>query len=102
MSLTRNLFNFYRRQVLTYKTATGDIELYENPVIASGEITLTLPPVAEAKGLHFAIHAPTGNDDNVTIAHHSDSYDWSNVVLNAANDGALCYSDGRKWWVTAD
>lgn len=67
--------------------------------LATSDFTITLPPVAEAKGRIYSITGAIVTAVNViTIAHKGDSEGWTNLVLDTAGDGALLYSDGRKWW----
>lgn len=64
----------------------------------TGAITLTLPPVAEAKGRFYSIVARQADNVNtVTIVHRADSECWANIVLNGKCDKALLYSDGLCW-----
>jgi len=60
-------------------------------------ITVTLPNVACAAGLIFAIYAQTFGS-NITIQDQDESEDWTDVTLNGVDDGELLYSDGRRWW----
>ena len=86
------------------KTATATLELYENQVRADttgGAITLTLPGVAEAKGLMFSIILETDGGTNLTIADADDSYNWADLTCDDATDGFLLYSDGHVWWQLA-
>lgn len=63
-----------------------------------GTMDLILPSVVEAAGRIYAIHH-TNSSNNVTIKDQDDSEDWSDLTMAAADDNALLYSDGRKWWV---
>ena len=69
----------------------------------TGNITLTLPPVGEAIGKVFSVHAPTIGTDTNTVTledHYSDSVDWNgDFTLDADDDRILLYSDGRCWHV---
>jgi hypothetical protein len=65
---------------------------------ASSAIVITLPPVADAKGKFYSIYARLASGSNtITIAHKSDSEGWTNITLDAANEGVLLYSDGVRW-----
>jgi len=66
-----------------------------------GAITVTLPPVQTVKGQIFAISAKT-YVTAITIQDNDESYDWTNISLDADNDGALLFSDGMKFWVVTD
>ena len=71
-----------------------------------GAISVYLPSVAAMKGKSVSIIVPLGSTNAVTVYDEGKgtarAYDWANQTLNAANDGVLCYSDGYKWWLTAD
>ena len=64
-----------------------------------GPITLTLPPVAEAKGRFYSI-LPRDADivNTITITDQNDSECWlEDIVLRAPCQSALLYSDGLYW-----
>jgi len=62
---------------------------------------LTLPNVAAARGKTVTIY---GVDDlsiyNVTIQDNNESLGWTDIVLNAAAEAVIMYSDGIRWWTT--
>lgn len=65
---------------------------------ATGNYTVTLPSVAEARGKVFFIHA-TRSANALTLTHAGDSRNWGgDYTLDADNDGIALLSDGRKWW----
>jgi len=64
----------------------------------NGAFSLTLPPVTEAMGRIYAIHLSVWGGD-VTIQDQGDSEDWTDMIMGVDNDGAVLYSDGRKWWI---
>ena len=66
---------------------------------ASGAFVLTLPPVAEARGLWFSIICRNADAVNtVTVADQDDSECWAgDVVLNGKCDRLLLFSDGMAW-----
>lgn len=68
---------------------------------ATGNYTIKLPNVSEAVGLIFSVVCTSAADGKaVTLADNdSESEDWSNLTLDTTDDGALLYSDGRKWWI---
>ena len=85
------------RQV--YKTAAATLTLDETLVICdttAGAMAITLPAVAEARGLMFSIILETDGGD-LTVQDQDDSYNWSDMVLTAATDHVLVYSDGFQW-----
>lgn len=88
---------------MVVKTAAATLKLYEQQVQADttlGAMTITLPGVAEAKGLLFSIILETDNGD-LSIADADDSYNWSDLTCDGAKDGYLLYSDGLVWWELA-
>jgi hypothetical protein len=79
--------------------AAATLTLYQQQVRADttdGAMAITLPSVAEAKGLLFSIILETDNGD-LTVQDQDDSYDWSDMVLTAIKDRVLLYSDGFVW-----
>jgi len=65
----------------------------------SGAIILTLPPVAEARGLFFSIICRNADAVNtITITDDDDSECWAgDITLNGKCDRVLLYSDGMSW-----
>jgi len=96
--------DIHQKQVLdqmVVKTAAATLEIYETQVRANttaGAMTITLPAVAEAKGLFFSIIFETDGGD-LTIADQDDSYDFTDEVFDNALDRIMYYSDGFVWWV---
>lgn len=63
----------------------------------AGNVTITLPPVAEAKGQWYSI-IMTADTNNLIIADKNDSEYWpGDITLTDTGDGVLAYSDGRCW-----
>ena len=62
-----------------------------------GAMAVTLPNVEEAAGKIVSISLITDGGD-LTIQDQDESRDWSDLTLDTANDFALLYSDGRKWF----
>jgi len=86
------------------KTAAATLALYERTVLAdstAGAFAITLPAVAEARGLIYAITQIVDNG-NVTVQDQDDSYGWADMVLTAVADHVLLYSDGRVWHQLVD
>lgn len=69
------------------------------PNAAAGPMTVTLPPVALARGRFYSIIAQFANNTNtITIEDQTGSEVWSqDIVLNEKGRGAVFYSDGQKW-----
>jgi hypothetical protein len=61
--------------------------------------TITLPPVAKAKGLIFTISATIAGSAALTVEDYNDDSDvWSDLTLDADNDRVALDSDGIQWW----
>jgi hypothetical protein len=63
--------------------------------------TISLPPVAEAKGLTYDITVLTSTAA-VTVSNYGysttgDSYGWTDITLDAAGERTQLYSDGTRW-----
>lgn len=65
----------------------------------TGAITITLPPVAEAKGRWYSIVAREADAINtITVEDKDDSECWvGDIVMDAKCNTLLLYSDGLKW-----
>lgn len=65
----------------------------------AGPITITLPPVAKARGRFYTIIARTASAVNtITVVDQDDSECWNgDIVLDGKCDGLLLYSDGLTW-----
>lgn len=86
----------YHDPVADYQMTTRDYVL--RPSSVGGAITITLPPVAEAKGRWYSIISRGG--PSVTVQDMDDSECWQgDIVLNGACDRCLLYSDGLAWHV---
>jgi len=80
-----------------YEMTTRDYVL--RPYTVDEAITITLPPVTEAKGRIYSIvvGAATGAF-TVTIQDRDESEDWiADIVLSEKGQGVFAYSDGRHW-----
>jgi len=81
-----------------YQMTTRDYVL--RPTVDAAAITITLPPVAEAKGRFYSFKV-TGNVSvalPVTLQDQDDSEGWEgDIVLKTSGASQLLYSDGRKW-----
>jgi hypothetical protein len=85
----------YHDPVADYVMTTRDYVM--RPDSSAGAITLTLPPVAEAKGRWYSIISRGG--PGVTIQDNNDDSEcWQgDIVLNNQCDRCLLYSDGLAW-----
>jgi hypothetical protein len=104
MGLEQNNEQHYREvpdkfvdPIADYQMETKDYVV--RPGTVGESITITLPPVAEAKGRFYTIIARTitGQFD-ITIKDKSDSECWAgDITLSAKCDAVLLYSDGLCW-----
>jgi len=72
-----------------------------NDVEGGGNITVTLPPVAEAKGRIYSIVARNADAVNtITIEDNNDDSEcWlGDIVMDGKCDRLLLYSDGLCWF----
>ncbi len=84
-----------------YQMTTRDYVVRPSADGDSGPWTLTLPPVAEAKGRFYSIVCRNADAVNfITVADRDDSECWlGDQVLDGKCDRLLCYSDGLCWHV---
>lgn len=96
----REVVDKYGDPVADYQMSTRDYVLRPSPAFGAGGITITLPPVAEAKGRIYTIisrGATAGN--TVTVADMDDSECWvGDIVMDGPCDRLCLYSDGLAWW----
>lgn len=67
---------------------------------SSNTVRVTLPYVSVARGQTITIHCPNANIQDVTIEDQNDSYSWSDITVNGANESHMLVSDGSKWTVS--
>jgi hypothetical protein len=87
--------------------AATDVTLatYERVVRATqltASISVTLPPVSAMEGKFVSCQVVNANSKVLTLQDADDSQDWTDLTLDADNDGVLLYSDGIKWWVVTN
>jgi len=87
--------------IADYQMRTFDYRVRPAADTPTGPITITLPPVAEAKGRFYSIVCRNADPVNtVTIADKDDSECWlGDIVMNGKCDRLLAYSDGLCWLV---
>jgi len=91
----------YHNPNADYAMANYDYVLRPSADEVSGPITITLPPVAEAKGRFYAIVSRDADGTNtITIEDNNDDSEcWANnIVMNNACERCLLYSDGLAWF----
>jgi len=88
----------YHNPNANYQMTTRDYVLRPTADRDSGAITITLPPVADAKGRFYSLVCRGANATQyVTITDFDDSECWTDIVFNGKCDKALLYSDGLNW-----
>lgn len=106
MGLEQNNEQHYREVVdkyvnpnVNYEMSTRDYVVRPSADAVSGAITITLPPVAEAKGRWYSIVCRNADPVNtVTLTSRDDSECWAkDIVFNGKCDRCLMYSDGIMW-----
>ena len=69
---------------------------------ALGALTVTLPSVAEAKGLTYSIRLVSQpGSEVITIQDKNGDAAFGDLTLTDDEDGYLLWSDGRNWWILA-
>lgn len=83
-----------------YEMSTRDYVLRPSADPDSGAITITLPPVSEARGRFYSIVCRNADPANtVTIEDNNDDSEcWAgDIVMDGKCDRVLLYSDGMSW-----
>lgn len=86
-------------------TAATTLKTYETVVRASqlaASFAVTLAPVSKMRGKFVSVQVVNANSQAMTLQDANDSQDWTDLTLDANNDGVLLFSDGLKWWVVTN
>jgi len=79
-----------------YAMSENDQSVYVDA--SGGNVTITLPNVAEAKGRIYCIVVTAVDTTTVTVTGKGDTLtSFSDVTLDAAGAEAVLYSDGINW-----
>ena len=62
-------------------------------------VTITLPSVKKAKGKIYTIWGFDADDNNVTVQDLGDDAAKADLVMAAANNFGVYYSDGYRWYL---
>ena len=94
----------YHNPNADYQMTTRDYVLRPSADGDSGAITITLPPVAEAKGRWYSIICRNADAVNtITIQDKDDSECWvGDITMDGKCDRLLLYSDGLAWHPMTD
>jgi len=101
----KEIVDKYHNPNADYAMSVWDYVLRPSADADSGPITITLPPVAEAKGRLYSICIRNADGVNtVTIEDRQDDSEcWlGDVTYDGKCDGNLWYSDGLKWWALGE
>lgn len=101
---------YFFESALTTLLQAISIEPYQTEVYITmsdgtdtGTFVCSLPPVAEAKGMTYTIRcldiADGGTITDFGGVGLSDSYEWSDLTVNADGEYCIVRSDGRQWHV---
>jgi len=86
-------------------TTTYSMSVYDRVVriilVSTNAMAVTLPSVAEAKGMLYSIRITTDGGAAATIDDLGDDAALNQITLTDDEDGVILYSDGRNWWVMA-
>ncbi len=83
------------------KTASYTMKPYDFTVkgdISSGSITITLPPVVEARGKIYTLWCIDADSNDMTITDYGDATLWTDIVLGDDNDYLVLFSNGERWF----
>ena len=106
MGLELNNEQQYREVVDKYINPNADVQMTSRDYVVrpsadavSGAITVTLPPVSEARGRFYSVVARQADAVNtITITDNDDSECWlADIVFDGKCDKMLFYSDGLCW-----
>lgn len=94
------------REKIVYLLSSATVTTYsmkvnEHVVVvetdAANAITVTLPSVAEARGMMYTIRLETDGGVDLTLQDHYDDAGLTDLTFNDAAEVVTLYSDGLKW-----
>ncbi len=90
----------YSHVIATQQLAVSNQRVRISTGPATGAIVITLPRVAEARGLQYFFVARVADVVNTaTITHDNDSECWEgDITIDGKCDRVILYSDGQCWW----
>ena len=105
MPLEQNEEHHLREVVDKYIDPTVGVQMTSKdyvvrPAPVEGTITVTLPPVAEAKGRFYTILNRGGG--TVIVADRNDSEGWTADINLGRDEHVVLYSDGLAWFQFAN
>ena len=83
-----------------YELRTWDQVVLADTIVNNQPVTMTLPPVAEAKGRFYAVTVYKADSTRpLTIKDNGDSMSWTDVIVEYPGAKYLFYSDSKSWHV---
>ncbi len=85
------------------KTASYSMKTYDFTVKVDGTSvapTIKLPPVSEARGKIYTIWCIESTNDPV-LTDNGDEALWGDLTFTDANDYAIVFSNGERWFILA-
>lgn len=84
-------------------TASDTLESFEQIALVdttSGAVTVTLPPVADARGKDYYIKdvGVYAGSNNITIEDNNDDAGLTDITIATNSGYAVMLSDGRNWF----
>jgi len=84
-------------------TADDTLEGYEQIALVdttSVAVTVTLPPVAIARGKRYNIYdvGGNGNSNNITVEDNANDAGMTDITIAKDNGSCIVESDGRFWY----
>lgn len=83
-----------------YVSSAYSMKVHDYAVISDtsgGAFTITLPPVAEAKGKSYMISFGGSGTTTLTIQDLAGDAGYSDQTLNNLNEQLFLYSNGERW-----
>ena len=88
----------YHNPEIDYIMSVRDYVLRPIANEVTGPITITLPPVAEAKGRFYSILCrEVAWPNTITVTDKDDSECWEDIIFFNSCESILMYSDGLYW-----
>ena len=83
-----------------YVSATYQMLPYDHSVVtdsSGGVFTITLPPVAECRGMSYHISFGGSGVNAVTIADKANDSGYSDQTIDAVGEHMLLHCNGERW-----
>lgn len=83
-----------------YVSTTYQMLPYDHVVVtdsSGGVFTVTLPPVAECRGMSYHISFGGSGTTNMTVQDKADDSGYTDEILNAVGEHLFLHSNGERW-----